>query len=104
MLEHIRHPVFTARSAEIKFTAFPSPALVVTLDDLVMGGHRWRNLRMECNQIHVSRDGADCDAGVLRLGKKSLSVNVQFSLQRKSLIIGIQPVPVTGARENGGWR
>lgn len=102
MLEHIRHPVFTARSAEIKFTAFPSPALVVTLDDLVMGGHRWRNLRMECNQIHVSRDGADCDAGVLRLGKKSLSVNVQFSLQRKSLIIGIQPVPVTGVREK--WR
>jgi len=102
MLEHIRHPAFAARSAEIKFTAFPSPALVVTLDDLIMGGHRWRNLRLECNQVHVGRDGADCDAGTLRLGKRSLSVNFQFSLQHKSLVIEIQNVPVTGSREK--WR
>lgn len=101
-LENIRHPVFTIRSAAIKFTDSPSPALVVALDDLAIGGHRWRDLRLECNQIRVSRGGVDCDTGVLRIGKRSLSATFQLSLEHQSLILEVRPVPVTGSKEQ--WR
>jgi len=99
MLEDIRHPVFNVRSASIKLTGTPPSVLEINLSELALGGKRWHNLRLQCDRFHITRQLINCSEGWLQLGKRSLSLTFQLSLQHKQFELEIRPLPLKSSVE-----
>jgi hypothetical protein len=91
ILENIHHPAFNIRSIEVKSADAHSPGLEVNLSELVVKEWRWPNLRLFCDRFEITRQSIDCNTGTLHIDEKSLPVSFQLSLQRKQLILVIEP-------------
>ena len=90
-LENIRHPVFSIRSANIKLIGVPSPGLEINLGEVTIGKQIWHDLRLRCNPVHIDRELMDCNAGMLLIGERSLTMTLRLSLQYKQFVLEIQP-------------
>lgn len=101
-LENIRHPVFSIRSANIKLIGVPSPGLEINLGEVTIGKQIWHDLRLRCNPVHIDRELMDCNAGMLLIGERCLTMNLRISLQHKQFVLEIQPASTNKSKEK--WR
>ncbi len=99
MLKDIRHPAFSVRSAGIRLTGAPVSDIQINVGELILGDRTWHDLHLSCDHIAITRRSIECDAGVLRISRQTLSVTFQLLLQRKLLVLVIEPAGEKNSQE-----
>lgn len=99
MLENIRHPVFSIRSAGIRLTGSPASNLEINLEQVAIGKQRWRNLHVGCGPVRITRESVICDRGILRIGGQSLKMTFRLSLLQKKFELEVRPVSTRQSKE-----
>lgn len=91
VLDDIRHPAFSIRSAHIQLSAVPSPTFEINLGELAIGNKKWHNLQLKCDRVHINTQLVDCSAGHLQLGEQILPLSFQLLRQHQRFVLEIYP-------------